>query len=78
MPKSKCSCRAWAAVDEDDQPVAYLIAEPVDGNWPVEHVSVQVGHVRRGIGRTLPESVAHSVIAAGRPSLTLTTVSDVP
>jgi hypothetical protein len=24
---------AWGAVDEDDRTVAYLIAEPVEGNW---------------------------------------------
>lgn len=70
--------QAWAAVDEDDRPVVYLIAEPIDGNWHVEQVSVHADHARRGIGRALLDHVARAASAAGRPALTLTTFRDVP
>jgi GNAT superfamily N-acetyltransferase len=67
------SGRAWVAADGGDRPVAYLIAEPVDGNVHVEQVSVHPGSARRGIGRALLDHVA-----AGAPALTLTTFADVP
>ena len=31
---------AWVAVDPDDQPIAYLLADRVDGNAHIEQVSV--------------------------------------
>lgn len=43
--------RAWVGVDHDDHPVAYLIADLVDGNIHVDQVSVHPEHARRGIGR---------------------------
>ncbi len=38
---------AWVAVDPADVPVAYLIAEPVDGNLHIEQVSVHPDQARR-------------------------------
>ncbi|WP_236793951.1 GNAT family N-acetyltransferase [Amycolatopsis sp. GM8] len=69
---------AWVAVDTDDQPVAYLTAEPIDRNWHIEQVSVHADHARRGIGRVLLEHTARRAMVAGTPALTLTTFADVP
>ena len=45
--------RCWVAADERDRPVAYLVAEPVDGALHVEQVSVHPRAARRGMGRAL-------------------------
>ncbi len=69
---------AWVAVDTADAPVAYLIADHVDGNLHVEQVSVHPDRARRGIGRSLLDHLAQHARAAGVPALTLTTFTDVP
>ncbi|WP_171169526.1 GNAT family N-acetyltransferase [Streptomyces sp. I05A-00742] len=69
--------RAWVA-DLGDGPVAYLLADPVDGNLHVEQVSVHPDTARRGIGRALLDHLAAGARAAGIPALTLTTFTDVP
>ncbi|MGY1834131.1 GNAT family N-acetyltransferase [Blastococcus sp. SYSU DS0510] len=69
---------AWVAVGSTDLPVAYLVAEPVDGGLHVEQVSVHPDHARRGIGRALLEHAAAHAVAAGLPALTLTTFEDLP
>ncbi|WP_405940995.1 GNAT family N-acetyltransferase [Streptomyces sp. NBC_00207] len=69
---------AWVSVDGTDAPVAYLIADRVDGNLHVEQVSVHPDHARRGIGRSLLEHLAGLAIREGVPSLTLTTFTEVP
>ena len=70
--------RAWVAVDESDSPVAYLVADTVDGNLHVEQVSVHPRYSRSGIGRRLLDRVADCANADGLPALTLTTFADVP
>jgi GNAT superfamily N-acetyltransferase len=65
--------RAWVAVDASDAPLAYLIAEPVDGCLHIEQVSVHPAAGRRGVGRALIEYVSE----LGFPALTLTTFADV-
>ncbi|MFE0580645.1 GNAT family N-acetyltransferase [Streptomyces sp. NPDC058874] len=69
---------AWVAVDGADVPVAYLIADHVDGNLHVEQVSVHPDHSRRGIGRSLLERLAAVAVGGGVPALTLTTFAEVP
>lgn len=69
---------AWVAVDRADQPVAYLLADPVDAELHVEQVSVHPGSARRGIGRSLLEHAAAHAVAGGLPALTLTTFANVP
>ncbi|WP_422773849.1 GNAT family N-acetyltransferase [Plantactinospora sp. WMMC1484] len=69
---------AWVAVDADDVPLGYLIAEPVDGNLHVEQVSVHPRAARRGVGRRLLDHLAGHAAATGVPALTLTTFADVP
>ncbi|MGV9270018.1 GNAT family N-acetyltransferase [Kitasatospora sp. NPDC003701] len=66
---------ALVALDAGGAPVAYLLAEPVDGALHIEQVSVHPGHARRGIGRALIEHLAAGTDA---PALTLTTFADVP
>jgi ribosomal protein S18 acetylase RimI-like enzyme len=71
----------WVAVEgegERETPVAYVMAEPVDGNVHIEQVTVHPGSARRRIGRALIDHVAHRARAAGYPALTLCTFADVP
>jgi GNAT superfamily N-acetyltransferase len=70
--------RAWVSVDDADRPVAYLIAEVVDGHAHVEQVSVRPSHARRGLGRALVEALAEWAAARGLPALSLTTYEAVP
>ncbi|AXI77693.1 GNAT family N-acetyltransferase [Peterkaempfera bronchialis] len=69
---------AWVAVDGSDHPVAYLLAEPVDGGLHIEQVSVHPDSARRGVGRSLLDHAAARAAADGRSALTLTTFSQVP
>lgn len=70
---------AWVMTDAVvGQPVAYLIAEPVDGNMHIEQVSVHPEHARRGLGRRLIDHAAEHAQAHRRPALTLTTFTHVP
>ncbi|MFJ5559933.1 GNAT family N-acetyltransferase [Streptomyces sp. NPDC093250] len=71
--------RCWIAADEkDDRPVAYLIAEPVDGALHVEQLSVHPDAARRGVGRALLAHAADRAREEGLTALTLTTFADVP
>ncbi|MFB9236010.1 GNAT family N-acetyltransferase [Plantactinospora siamensis] len=70
--------RAWVATDDTDRPIAYLIAEPVDGNLHIEQVSVHPDWAHRGIGRALLEHAAAVAAETGAAALTLTTFRDVP
>ncbi|MCX5213942.1 GNAT family N-acetyltransferase [Kitasatospora sp. NBC_00240] len=66
---------ALAVVDAADRPVAYLIAEPVDGAVHIEQVSVHPEYARRGLGRAL---IDHLAQLGGATALTLTTFAEVP
>lgn len=67
---------AWVA--GEPSPVAYLIAEQVDGNVHIEQVSVHPEHARKRIGAALIEHVARLAAGRGVPALTLTTFTEVP
>jgi GNAT superfamily N-acetyltransferase len=69
---------AWVAADGDGVPVAYLVAEVVDGCLHVEQVSVHPRAARRGVGRELIDHAARRAAAEGLAALTLTTFADVP
>ncbi|UNM16344.1 GNAT family N-acetyltransferase [Streptomyces formicae] len=69
---------AWVGVAGADVPVAYLIADRVDGNLHVEQVSVHPDSARRGVGRSLVEHLADQARGEGVPALTLTTFAEVP
>lgn len=70
--------RGWVTADNSGRPVAYLLADPIDGNLHVEQVSVHPACARRGLGRALLDHLAGLAAAGGLPALTLTTFRDVP
>jgi GNAT superfamily N-acetyltransferase len=70
--------RAWVSTDSDDRPVAYLIADRVDGNGHIEQVSVHPDFSRRGIGRSLIDHAEAWAASRGLAALTLTTFAEVP
>ena len=70
--------RAWVAVDDTDTPVAYLIAEVVDGGLHIEQVSVHPRWAHQGVGRALIDESARWAAGQGLASLTLTTFANVP
>ncbi|WP_105969991.1 GNAT family N-acetyltransferase [Streptomyces geranii] len=69
---------AWVAADNQDHPVAYLIAEPVDGALHIEQVSVHPDFAHRRIGEALLAHAADQARAEGLTHLTLTTFTEVP
>ena len=69
---------ALVAAGPDGLPMAYLVAEPVDGALHVEQVSVHPDGARRGTGRALLDHAAGLAAAQGLTALTLTTFADVP
>ncbi|MEV4621721.1 GNAT family N-acetyltransferase [Asanoa sp. NPDC049573] len=69
---------AWVATTEADEVVAYLFAEPLDGNLHLEQLSVHQNHARQGIGRKLITHAAQHAAGKNMPGLTLTTFRDVP
>jgi GNAT superfamily N-acetyltransferase len=69
---------AWIVANDTDAPVAYLIADRVDGNLHVEQVSVHPDSARRGVGRLLLDHLATHATSEGAPALTLTTFTQVP
>ncbi|MFE7895823.1 GNAT family N-acetyltransferase [Streptomyces sp. NPDC057412] len=70
--------RAWVGCDRADRPVAYLVAEPVDGWLHVEQVSVHPDAARRGVGRALLAYAGERAREEGLSGLTLTTFTQVP
>jgi GNAT superfamily N-acetyltransferase len=70
--------RLWVTVDDDDQPLAHLALDALDGRSHLEQVSVAPAYSRRGVGRDLIEYAV--ALARGRDfdAMTLTTYSDVP
>ncbi|MDW4908686.1 GNAT family N-acetyltransferase [Streptomyces sp. ADMS] len=71
--------RAWvAASTDDDRPLAYLIAEPVDGALHIEQVSVHPDFAHRRIGEALLAYAADRAREEVLTHLTLTTFTEVP
>ncbi|MFC7382771.1 GNAT family N-acetyltransferase [Sphaerisporangium rhizosphaerae] len=70
--------RAWVKTDSGDRPVAYLLADVIDGNLHLEQVSVHPASARRGMGRSLIDHAAAYATAEGLPALTLITFTRVP
>lgn len=69
--------RAWVSTDHDDTPVAYLLADIVDGNAHIEQVSVHADYVRRSIGTRLLNHLIEDTRSRGLPAVTLTTYTEV-
>jgi GNAT superfamily N-acetyltransferase len=70
--------RSWVAADEGGRPVAYVLADALDGGAHIEQVSLDPAHARRGIGRLLIGTVESWARGAGLRALTLTTFERVP
>jgi GNAT superfamily N-acetyltransferase len=70
--------RLWVVAGQTDEPVAFLMADLVDGCLHIEQLSVHPGSARRGLGRRLLDHAASLAAADGLPALTLTTFADVP
>ncbi|WBC05044.1 GNAT family N-acetyltransferase [Micromonospora sp. WMMA1976] len=70
--------RLWVATDPADRPIAFALADLVDGAAHVQQLSVDPAYARRGIGRRLLDRVAGWASSQGLPALTLTTFRSVP
>jgi GNAT superfamily N-acetyltransferase len=70
--------RAWVIADHADVPMAYLIADVVDGGGHIEQVSVIPGHARQGLGRVLLDHACEWALSNGLKAVTLTTFANVP
>lgn len=70
--------RAWIATDPSDRPIAFILADIVDGDAHITQVSVHPDHAHQRIGAALIEHVATWARHRGLPALTLTTFTDVP
>ncbi|MBW9211263.1 GNAT family N-acetyltransferase [Mumia sp. zg.B53] len=70
--------RAWVEVGDAGAPVAYALADVLDGRAFLEQLSVLPEHGRQGIGAALVDVVAGWALAGGHAELTLTTFADVP
>ncbi|MGH3802231.1 MAG: GNAT family N-acetyltransferase [Pseudonocardiaceae bacterium] len=70
--------RAWVVANDEDDPMAYLLLDIVDGNAHVEQVSVHPDFAQQGLGRKLLETADAWTAQHGLPALTLTTYRDVP
>jgi GNAT superfamily N-acetyltransferase len=71
--------RAWiAAATDNGHPLAYLIAEPVDGALHIEQVSVHPDFAHRRIGEALLAYAADRARDESLTHLTLTTFAEIP
>jgi GNAT superfamily N-acetyltransferase len=70
--------RAWVCVDENDDPIAYVLVDVVDGWLNLEQVSVHPAYPRRGLGRQLIDLADRLAAESGLGGLTLTAYVDVP
>lgn len=70
--------RAWVYAGKDGHPLAYLLADEVDGKAHLEQVSVHPEYAHRRIGRGLIENLADWARARGMPAITLTSYTEVP
>jgi GNAT superfamily N-acetyltransferase len=69
---------SWVAVDDSDQPIAFILVKLVDGAVHIEQVSIDPAHAHRRIGRDLVDHLENWAAGLGlRPVLTLTTFRDV-
>ncbi|WP_083883787.1 GNAT family N-acetyltransferase [Nocardia higoensis] len=69
--------RAWV-VDDGGVPVAYLVADIVDGNAHIDQVSVRPELRGRRLGKQLIDHLVGWARARGLTAVTLTTFTEVP
>ncbi|MFD1826383.1 MULTISPECIES: GNAT family N-acetyltransferase [Mumia] len=68
----------WVEVGDDGVPVAFALADVVDGRAHLEQLSVLPSHAGRGIGAALVDTVERWARTNEHDVLTLTTFADVP
>jgi len=68
----------WVASAQSRQPVGFLLAEALDGDFHVAEMSVLPAHGRRGIGAALLQTAIEHARASGCKRVTLTTFAAVP
>jgi GNAT superfamily N-acetyltransferase len=66
----------WVAVDDTDEPVAFLAAHTLDEQFHIAEVSVARSHQRQGIGAALIAAAADHARTQRFRGLTLTTFRD--
>ncbi len=76
--RAQASDRLWVAVDAQDQPVGFLLAEMLDDTLHITEMGVHPEHGRRGLGVTLLRHVLLEAEHRGQTSVTLTTFSHLP
>ena len=69
---------AWVAAPPVGSPVAYLVAEVIDGAGHVEQLTVHPDHGGRRLGVRLMDHFVGWCVGGGLPAVTLTTFAEVP
>ena len=69
---------AWVAAPPVGAPVAYLVAEVIDGAGHVEQLTVHPGHAGKRLGVRLMDHFGGWCEGRGLPAVTLTTFAEVP
>lgn len=70
--------RAWAAVDDADEPIGYILVDEIDGAAHIEQVTVARGHQGQGRGRAMIEQAGAWAITKNLTALTLTAFGHIP
>ncbi|WP_028932724.1 GNAT family N-acetyltransferase [Pseudonocardia spinosispora] len=70
--------RAWVVTFDDDVPVGFLLAEPVDGHLHIAQISVHPDAAGQRLGSALIDYLDRRAAEAGVDELSLTTYLDVP
>ena len=70
--------KIWVVVTEDDEPVGFAIARPLDGNAYLHELDIDPAHGRQGLGARLIDVVSDWARTNGYPAVTLTTCVDIP
>jgi GNAT superfamily N-acetyltransferase len=67
----------WIAVNLQDRPVGFLMADTVDGNLHIREMDVRPDLTRQGIGSRLLQCAIDAAVKNGHPCVTLTTFEHV-
>ncbi len=70
--------RVWVAANDRDLPVGFAVGTTVGDNAHLDELDVHPDHGRRGIGRTLVETVCAWAKQASYPAITLSTLANIP
>ncbi len=68
----------WVVVDDEENPVGFLLADVVDGNFHIQEMDMDPQHARQGLGRRLLEHAVEVAKARQFECVTLTTFEHLP